>query len=81
MEYNRKTGKVLYEYQGSSSDSIIGFGYIIYDSYPCLVVCSKSGKIIVWRTVTHYKVLEKVCIYIAQNSYKNIFFLFLANTI
>ncbi|XP_018576979.1 WD repeat-containing protein 75 [Anoplophora glabripennis] len=58
-EYNRKTGKLMYEYQGTSPDNIVGFSYLIYDSYPCLVVCYESGKVTVWRTMTHFKIMEK----------------------
>ncbi|CAH1179534.1 unnamed protein product [Phaedon cochleariae] len=58
LEYNTKTGKLIYEYKGLSTN-IVGFNYHIHDSHQCLTVCSESGKTISWKILTHTKVLEK----------------------
>lgn len=31
----------------------------MYDSYHCLTACAENGKVIVWKTLTHSKLLEK----------------------
>lgn len=31
----------------------------MYDSFYCLTACAENGKIIVWKTLTHSKILEK----------------------
>ncbi|KAJ8959493.1 hypothetical protein NQ318_022190 [Aromia moschata] len=33
--------------------------YYNYDYHHCLVACSESGKVMVWKVVTHYKILEQ----------------------
>lgn len=58
LEYNTKTGKLIYEYR-DLTDRIIGFSYHIFDSHYCLTACGETGKVIVWKTLTHSKILEK----------------------
>ncbi|KAJ8927904.1 hypothetical protein NQ314_019534, partial [Rhamnusium bicolor] len=59
LEYNTKTGKLVHEYKGLLN-RIIGFNYHSYDSYQCITACSEVGKVIVWKTMTSYKILEKL---------------------
>lgn len=59
LEYSTKTGKLLYEYKGST-DQIVGFGYHTYESFDCIIACSTSGQIHIWKTITHFKLYEKV---------------------
>ncbi|KAJ8969719.1 hypothetical protein NQ317_006108 [Molorchus minor] len=58
LQYNTKTGIIIHEYKGLK-DKIVGFKYCNYDSYKCLIACSETGKVVVWKAITHYKILEK----------------------
>lgn len=31
----------------------------MYESYHCLTACAENGKVVVWKTLTHSKLLEK----------------------
>ncbi|XP_072389033.1 WD repeat-containing protein 75 [Diabrotica undecimpunctata] len=57
LEYNSKTAKLMHEYK--AVDKIVGFSYHLYESYYCITACTQSGIVSTWKTVTHYKVLEK----------------------
>lgn len=58
MEYNTKTGKLIYEYK-IPKDHIVGFSYHIFESHYCLTACTENGKVVAWKTSTHSVILEK----------------------
>ncbi|CAH0548148.1 unnamed protein product [Brassicogethes aeneus] len=58
MEYSVKTGKLVYEFKGIQGP-MAGFAFYRYDSFDCVIACSKTGQVIIWKSVTHFKIHEK----------------------
>lgn len=58
LEYSTKTAKLIYEYK-DLTDRVVGLSYHVYETYQCITACTENGKIVVWKTLTHTKILEK----------------------
>ncbi|KAG5869680.1 hypothetical protein JTB14_035605 [Gonioctena quinquepunctata] len=58
LEYNTGTGKLVFEYKGFTSN-IVGFSCHFKDTYHCLTTCSDTGKVVSWKTLTHFRLSEK----------------------
>lgn len=59
FQYNTRTGKEIYQYKGWGAD-VIGFDFHVIDSLECLIGCSKSGELIVWKTANKIVLFEAV---------------------
>lgn len=62
LEYSTKTGKLIHEYK-LSSNRVVGFSYHTYDTFNCVSACTENGTVILWKAITHYKIVEKVKFY------------------
>ncbi|XP_066254192.1 WD repeat-containing protein 75 isoform X1 [Euwallacea similis] len=56
-QYNTKTGKLIHEFTGCNAD-IIGMSFQIINSLECIVACSKTGKIIIWKITNKIELFE-----------------------
>ncbi|ERL83484.1 WD repeat-containing protein 75-like [Dendroctonus ponderosae] len=56
-QYNTRTGKEIYQYKGWDTD-VIGFDFHVIDSLECLIACSKSGQLLVWKVGNKVILLE-----------------------
>ncbi|XP_060521016.1 WD repeat-containing protein 75 [Cylas formicarius] len=54
FEYSTKTGSLLYKYQGIKDD-IVGFDRITVDNFDCILACSKTKQLIMWKADTTNK--------------------------
>ncbi|KAL1517211.1 hypothetical protein ABEB36_001005 [Hypothenemus hampei] len=56
-QYNTKTSKLVYQYQGWDSE-IIGLNFILTDNVECLAGCSSTGQVIVYKLSNKMKLFE-----------------------
>lgn len=59
FQYNTRTGKLVYEYKGWDND-IVGLHFNIIDNLECIVACSQSGTVIIWKIANRVKLVEAV---------------------
>ncbi|CAH1122893.1 unnamed protein product [Ceutorhynchus assimilis] len=57
LQYNTKTGKLVYSYKGWDTD-IVGLNFGIIDNLGCIAACSKTGKVIIWTITKRVKLYE-----------------------